>query len=327
MLPIKNIGPQCPTTRSQDCSLGNPINVAVGNKYQPEMDIQLTPLLTFARFYNSFPQSSTQHLGPQWSHTYARNVAYLNAGTSSATAVVSRAEGAQVTFRPVGGQWQADADVVGTLVQHNDGQGQLLGWTYTPADAREVEEYDALGRLLQVTRSDGDFVALTYNNGAAIQGTASDYLLTTVQAQNGRALAFAYDTNLRLTSVTDPSGKIYSYGYDSVGRLISVTYPGGSVRSYSYNEPDDTGGTSLLNALTGISNDGVRFATFKYQVNGMAVSTEHSGGAERFATQYSDDGTSATTTPSGATQQRTFTTVLGVKKPTTVVETCADCTP
>jgi YD repeat-containing protein len=322
----KNIGAQQCTVPQQNCLKGNPINVAVGNKYQVEIDFDAAPLMAFRRYYNSFASGRINHLGPQWSHTYARSVQYLNQGMANSAVVISRAEGSSVTFRSVNGQWQADSDVVGSLVQHNDGQGQLLGWTYSPADAREVEEYDALGRLLQIARSDGNIVVLTYNNGT-IQNSANDYLLTKVQAQSGRSLSFQYDTSLRLTTIADPTGAVYCYGYDPAGRLASVTYPGGSIRSYQYNEADHTEGGTFLNALTGISVDDIRFATFNYQVNGQAISTEHAGAAEKFATQYNGDGSSVTTTPIGSTQLRTFTTVLGVKKPTAVVETCTDCGP
>jgi hypothetical protein len=68
-------------------------------------------------------------------------------------------------------------------------------------------------------------------------------------------------------------------------------------------------------------------ATFNYQADGRAISTEHAGAVEKLAVQYNADGTSTVTTPLGTTQQRTFSTVLGVKKATGIVETCVDCAP
>jgi hypothetical protein len=53
----------------------------------------------------------------------------------------------------------------------------------------------------------------------------------------------------------------------------------------------------------------------------------HTGAVDKFALQYNTDGTSTVTTPLGTTQQRTFSTVLGVKKAAGIVETCADCGP
>ena len=121
---------------------------------------------------------------------------------------------------------------------------------------------------------------------------------------------------------------MYVYGYDTSGRLSTVTYPGGAQRTYLYNEPAFTGGASLPNALTGIVHeDGQRYATFTYQADGRAISTEHAGAVDKFGVQYNADGTSTVTTPLGTTQQRTFNTVLGVKKAISIVETCPDCAP
>jgi YD repeat-containing protein len=327
----KSLGPQCdfPSEGKSKPKLmcGNPINVAIGNKYQVESDFTLTPLFAFSRYYNSIAIGRSDLLGPQWSHTYARNVAVTGAGTANPVATITRPEGNRVTFTLTAGVWTADGDVIASLVRHDDPQGALLGWTYTPQDGREVEQYDALGRLLQITKSDGSAINLTYNNGV-IENNANDLRLTQVQAQDGRSLVFTYDTSNRIHQITDPSGGVYLYGYDTSDRLSTVTYPGGAQRNYLYNEPAFTGGASLPNALTGIVHeDWQRFATFNYQADGRAISTEHAGAVEKFAVQYNADGTSTVTTPLGTTQQRTFSTVLGVKKVTAIVETCADCSP
>jgi YD repeat-containing protein len=327
----KSVGPQCtfpagasPKPRTM---CGNPINVAIGNKYQVESDFSLTPLLAFTRYYNSISIGRSDSLGPQWSHTYARNVAYTGAGTTTPVAIISSPEGNRVVFTLSAGVWTADADVIATLVRRDDAHGALLGWTYTAQDGREVEQYDALGRLLQITKSDGSVINLTYNNGV-IENNANDLRLTQVQSQDGRSLVFTYDASNRIHQITDPAGGVYLYGYDTSGRLSTVTYPGGGQRTYLYNEPAFTGGATLPNALTGIVHeDGQRFATFNYQSDGRAISTEHAGVVEKFVVQYNADGTSTVTTPLGTTQQRTFSTVLGVKKATGIVETCADCTP
>jgi YD repeat-containing protein len=301
--------------------------VAIGNKYQREDDLQVSPLLGFSRYYNSLATALANLLGPQWTHSYTRSVEYLYPGTANATAIVSRPEGNRVTFREVGGQWQPDADVVAKLVRVDGTGGELLGWTYTLNDGRELEQYDALGRLLQIAKADGTAINLTYNNGV-IENNANDYLLTRVQDQSGRSLTFVYDTSLRISTITDAAGAVYNYGYDATGNLATVTYPGVVSRTYLYNEPAYTSGTNLPHALTGIVHeDNQRFATFTYAADGRAISTEHAGEVEKFVVQYNTDGSSAVTTPMGVIQQRTFDTVFGVKKPTSVVETCADCGP
>jgi YD repeat-containing protein len=327
-VPNKNAGPEiCPKGKKPLLQCGNPINVAIGNKYQVESDFALTPLLAFTRYYNSIDIGRTRGLGAQWSYTYARSVDFFSSGNGNPAVIVSRPEGNRLTFRLSSGVWTSDADVIATLVRRDDAHGGLLGWTFTPQDGREVEQYDALGRLLQITKSDGGAINLTYNNGV-IENNANDLRLTQVQAQDGRSLVFTYDTSNRIHQITDPAGGVYLYGYDTSGRLSTVTYPGGAQHTYLYSEPAFTGGASLPNALTGIVHeDGQRFATFNYQADGRAISTEHAGALDKFAVQYNVDGTSTVTTPLGTTQQRTFNTVLGVKKATGIVESCADCNP
>jgi len=71
--------------------------------------------------------------------------------------------------------------------------------------------------------------------------------------------------------VTAPDGKLYQYEYDSEQRLVQVTYPGQTFRQYHYEHsgyPDY--------ALTGITDEnGDRYASFSYDAQGQAVTTEH----------------------------------------------------
>lgn len=303
---------------------GNPINVATGNKYQREDDLKLSPLLYFSRHYNSHPTARSDLLGLKWTHSYSRAVEYVSDPSETQTATVGRPDGRRLRFIYNEGQWKADADVAATLVRHDGAAGDLLGWTFTPQDGREVEDYDARGRLLQITSPD-DVVVFAYNNGV-IENNANDFRLTRVQAQDGRSLVFEYDTSGRISKITDSSGSDYVYGYSSAGNLTSVRYPGGMSRTYVYNESAYTSGANLPAALTGIVHeDTQRFATFTYAANGKAISTEHAVGVEKVMVQYNVDGSASVTESLAQAQQRTFTTVLGVKKATAIVENCTGC--
>jgi YD repeat-containing protein len=69
-----------------------------------------------------------------------------------------------------------------------------------------------------------------------------------------------------------------------VGNLTSVTYPDQKKRIYWYNESAHTSGGNLPFALTGITDEnGARFATFKYGATGLAISTEHAGGVDKYS--------------------------------------------
>lgn len=89
------------------------------------------------------------------------------------------------------------------------------------------------------------------------------------------------------------------------------------MRSYHYNEPAYTGGAHLPSALTGITNEnGVRFATYQYDVQGRAIVTEHAEGANRYSLAYHADGSTTVTDPLGTQRTYHFQSVVGVIKST-----------
>lgn len=320
--PEKNLGPEGCDANVQ---CGNPINAAIGNKYQEETDIPLAGLLGFVRYYNSHAAARTHLLGHGWTNTYTRSVERSGSGTAQ-RAIVSRPEGGSVQFDLVGGEWKPDGDVFATLHQMFDAQGAEAGWVYAAKDAREQEFFDRRGRLTEILRANGEFVALVYNNGI-VENNARDDLPTRITDQNGRTLEFAYNANLQLASITQGDGAVLTFGYDTSRRLASVQYPGaGEPRRYLYNEPANTSNANLPFALTGIVDEtGSRYSTYRYAADGRAVSTEHAGGAERYSVAYGANGNSTITLPDGATQQRAYSTPFGVKKTSSSQESCDDC--
>jgi YD repeat-containing protein len=106
----------------------------------------------------------------------------------------------------------------------------------------------------------------------------------------GRTLSFTYDAKGRLSTMTDPASGLFQYGYDDPqNRLSSVTYPDGMVRTYQYNEAAYLTSpwvctNGLPWALTGISDNGQRFKTYRYDCNGTtAIGTELAGGINKFS--------------------------------------------
>ncbi|UOF15683.1 DUF6531 domain-containing protein [Lysobacter capsici] len=322
--PEKNLGPPSCMAPSTHC--GNPINLAIGNKYQREDDLQAGPWLSFSRHYNSHESTPSEQFGRNWRHTYSYRLQHLSDSLGQQAVRLYRPEGTSVVFNYVAGQWRADADVYAKLAINTDGSGQLSGWTYTPRDGREVEQYDKLGRLGTIVRADGTFLAFTYNGGMAVTNTPSDYLVTRIESQDGRYLTLQYDNNLRIIKMLDPASGEYNYGYDAQNHLETVTYPDGAQRRYHYNEAAYTGGRNFPNALTGITReDGQRYAIFTYASDGRAQSTEHAGGVEKFSSVYGTNGSATVTTPNGGVQVRSFTTAVGVKKASSVQEQCSGC--
>ncbi|MGZ3241234.1 MAG: RHS repeat domain-containing protein, partial [Burkholderiaceae bacterium] len=285
---LKVVGkPPCP-----NCGT-NPINPAVGNKYQYEQDFIGTGSfpLRFERSYNSI-SAQNKLLGNSWRSNYERSVNLpLSESTAITDVFVQRPDGRSLAFSPSGNNWIPDADVAGKLVQLFDTANHPAGWRYTDSDGDVTETYDVSGKLLLLTSRAGLTQTLLYSdgtasglNGAIATGTTKPLmanLLLSVTDSFGRQLKFTYDIGGRLVTMTDPSGGVYAYTYGSNTNIQSVTYPDTKTKTYLYNESAYTGGNNLVNALTGILDEnGARYATWNYDAQGRAISSEHAGGVE-----------------------------------------------
>lgn len=185
----------------------------------------------------------------------------------------------------------------------------------------------------------------------------------------GRQLQFEYDAKGRITKAIDPAQQVTTYTYDgpsggcaapninsanvacAANNLTSVIYPDGKQRIYYYNEAKQisnngnacassvpNGFGSLLNSLTGIVDEnGVRYATWTYNCQGLATSSQHAGGADKVSLSYGAvdaNGSRSTTVthtvgtpakPQTTTSTFNFQRVLGVFKNTAIDQRCVEC--
>jgi YD repeat-containing protein len=80
-----------------------------------------------------------------------------------------------------------------------------------------------------------------------------------------------------------------------------------------------TRNASFPNTLTGIIDEnGQRFATWAYDTQGRAVSSQHAGGADLTTLTYNIDGSTSVTDANGNMHSYSFTTQFGLVKPVTV---------
>lgn len=274
--------------------VGNPIHLGTGNKFQSEQDYASSGAepLTFTRYYNS--SLSDAPMGG-WLHTYSRSVDYAPETYGENMVVLQRAEGQRLAFYSVNGDWVPTWDTGVSLQQTND------GWLFVQ-DNGVAETYDASGKLLSIEQPDGNVIEVTYSNG----------LIATVADSFGRTLTFQH-TNGQLTGLVDPAGESIQFQYDAGGRLGTVTYQDGTTRSYLYDDPSAPG---LLSGL--IDENGQRFATWGYDSQGRAVSSEHAGGADATSVSYNADGSVSVTNALGHVQTYTFMRRNGILKVDTV---------
>jgi YD repeat-containing protein len=329
----KNAGRPCP-----EC--GNPVNPGTGNKFQAERDLVSTGgQLGFMRYYNSGVPAYDNALGGFWLHSYSSRILV---GAPATQASVYRSDGRQLVFTLDGPNWIGPADVADRLTELKNAQGIRTGWHYFVAATDDTEHYDASGKLTAIVSRSGLTQTLTYTDGTdgAVSGNggfALDIagnpisvildrgLLLRVRDHMGRTLTFGYTNLWRLKKVTDPAGGTFLYVYtlaaNGLANLTSVTYPDGRQRVYHYNEPANTSATSKPNALTGITDEnGVRFATYKYDTFGRAIETvHHANGTDvnRYQLAYNTSGAQTTVTdPLGMARAYGFQVTLGVVKNT-----------
>jgi YD repeat-containing protein len=268
-------------------------------------------------------------LGAGWTGDYWQYIANYQ-GTGGAR--VNREDGKIYTFKKNGNVWQASPGVQLTLEELTNAQANRTGWRLTlPDDRVEVYAYDGVSSasLSSITDRAGFTTTLNYNLSVADGGDGNAATLDKVTDPFGRSLLFKFNAAGNVINLVDPAGNIYSYGRDANNRLLSVTYPDNTpgdntdnpTRIYHYEN------TGFPNALTGITDENNnRLATWTYDTQGRAISSEHAGGVERVDIVYNVDGTTTVTDSVGNVQTYHFDVIHGVVKTTQVDgDQCADC--
>jgi len=272
----------------------NPINIANGNKFQAETDYPSSgaSTLSFTRAYNS--------LDGLWRHNHSTHLRI--AGTSIALVM---AHGRESLFTLSGSTMTAPPTELGTLVKTAD------SWLYTAAN-NERFTFDAAGRLIRWANTAGAEQQLTYANGTV---TVTDNL--------GHSLSFTEDAQHQPLTLSTPTLQI-AYSYNANQRLIQLTRTRGGQTEQRQFHYEDSRNNALLTGLT--DERGVRFATWSYDDQGRAISSEHAGGVEHGTVAYNADGSSTVTNELGKTTVYRFTQIGGVKRVTAVEgEASANC--
>ncbi len=267
------------------------INLATGNKFKQEMDLSLSPSLSFQRFYNGRSPVVASTLGPAWRHSFDRalEIQLTTPGTSGGNYIVMlRPDGRRERFTLSSGVWVAEPAVLNQLTEQRDVGGNTTGYTVFVAATREYEYYTAQGLLDAIQDDSGNRTTLAYSTASTPPATApKPGLLLTVTDPQGRAIRFTYGSDARMATLTEPGGNATTFGYEN-GNLATVLRPGGATRRYLYNEPELTSNTDLPTALTGVQDEtGARLESTGYNNKSMAISSKRGVDADQTAYTYS----------------------------------------
>ena len=219
------------------------------------------------------------------------------------------------------------------LAQVTYPDGTFLKYTYNSAGQRTQMtdqtgytvnyQYDALGRLVELTDGSGDLiVSYSYNAVGELSseqfgnGTSTKYsydadgnVLSIVNLAPGGSTQSSYvytynNQSLPITMTT--SAGTFTYGYDGDGQLISVQEPGGQTITYEYDADGNrvavvSGGTTTqytANDLDEYTQAGD--TTYRYDADGDLISSTNSSGTTTYSYNVLGQLTSAVS-PSGTT--------------------------
>lgn len=171
-------------------------------------------------------------------------------------------------------------------------------WTYSSRDNIHLE-FDIVGKLSQIRKA-GTTKRITHA-GAAL----------TITDQFGNTLQLVEDAKKQPLKAETKNIEI-NYSYNTYKQLTSMTraYQGQSdKKKYLYESLHDS------RLLTGvIDRRGIRYATWLYDEQGRAVSSEHSNGAEKISIDYNADGSSTIINALGKQTRYQFESVRGIKR-------------
>ncbi len=266
--------------------VGNPINIANGNKYEEEVDLavgEASPILV-SRSYNS--------MDGRWRHSYSSSLIF-----GEDAVVVVNADGRQASFT---------FDGVGYLSATDNGrlQVQQNGWVYQYSSG--VREYFSLtGVLLKKVDVLGREQRLEYIKSGVDRRI-------NIQDDSGRNVRIVEDPLAQLKSITY-GDREFAFEYDVRNHLVSKREIIAGVprkqRIYHYEVDGKEG------LLTGITDErGVRYATWSYDLQGRAITSEHSGGAGRVQVTYKSDAISSVVNELGKSTVYSFERIGGVKR-------------
>ena len=306
-----------PTCEAQPLA-GNPIHANTGNKTQIETDISLSnmPGLVFQRYYNSHENRNHQlPISRKWRSNYDASIEFQNIW-GLWRVLVNRPNGNNFILEYLDGEWTGTLGLLGSLRHIEDINGDIAGWIYEESSGL-VEKFDINGKLVSRKVPQQQEVNIYYDSYDRIDS---------VQDASGNALMFQYDQDNRLAQIIDPNGAAYHYTYDINNNLSGVHLPDQTPgdnsdnprRTYLYED------SRFPSHLTGIIDErGNRVATWAYDDQGRAISSEHADGVDNHSLVYNADGTTTVTDPQGHARTYSFTTQHGLIKVASI--TGGDC--
>ncbi|MBD5465423.1 MAG: hypothetical protein HDR22_06340 [Lachnospiraceae bacterium] len=156
-----------------------------------------------------------------------------------------------------------------------DQRGNCLN-ARNPLGGVETYQYDNLNRLVKAGLADGNEIQLTYNGyenviHAKDKQTEVDFTYTVLgslasRTQDGRKIAYEYNSQEELISVTNEKGEVYQFERDVKGNIVKEVGYDNLTRTY---ERDYSG------LVTKINRPGGRFTKYSYDKLGQLIRADY----------------------------------------------------
>lgn len=276
---------------------GNPINIATGNKLEPEFDFATGGEwpLTLSRTYNWLWSAPGPGLfGTKWMSSldyrlgFQRDSCYPSPGVPECTDTGGALR--VYAYRPDGRKLQFSRQPTGDF-RETKGLGRILkqpdgSWVHYTED-NMIEHYSVGGFPLSIRNSAG--VGWTFRYGGTNNTQPQE-----VSHTSGRSIALAWQGS-ELREVRDPAGQVYRFTYTSsfgMPLLKAATLPGNPATTVTYHYGGEPGEVGPTGSLKGKSYNGMRYSWFTYDNKGLATGTEHAG-VDKYTFSYTKaaDGT------------------------------------
>lgn len=291
-------------------SVGNPINVGTGNKYQVEVDFTTegSPLLSFVRYYNSQHRIAPEvSLGKKWRHSFE----YLLTKSPAGGFALHRPDGSITTYGRAGGDAKTS---IGSVDFVTNTSSDVTGYVFDNLNGRR-ESYGLDGKINQISFLSGEFLNFSYDGNE---------LLKSVTDQFSRKIDFAYNSSNLLTTVTAPDGRQYGYSYnvlngDKYPLLEKRIAPGSMTKTYVYDgEASASASSGQMGLLTETHDErGVKTGQYWYNPRGQAATTAgasvDSQDTNKYVVSYGATST-IITHPMGAKEEFIFEVVDGTPR-------------
>jgi len=292
----------CPASKM----VGNPINASTGNKYESQTDYQDTDgELNFTRYYNSS--------GGGWSHTYST---FLMMGTTALQVYFD--DGHSSLFKLNNGIATPQASELGSLTQVS---GQ---WVYTSPTNEQFTFDSTYGRLVKYRQANGLAQTLTYITASGA------YAPTTITVTDSRGHTLSWNnSNYGLTTQLTAGDLTVAYTWNMTpSYTFQLTQVASTRASHTSTQIYTYGDSRNPSWLTGLTDErGVVYASWTYDAQGRATSSQHAGGADATTVTYNSDGTSTVINALGNSVTYTYQVVQGVNRITHIAGSPAASCP